>query len=106
LLSITDIFVNFSNREGLPLLVLEACASRCGVIATDVGDVSSVIKDGKTGFLVPAKSPTLSVMRIHALVKKPELRKRFADNCHSLVDTDYNYKTSVGVFINLLVCGV
>lgn len=49
--SACDVFVLPSDREGLPLVILEALASGKPVIATEVGGVVSVVKDGVTGFL-------------------------------------------------------
>lgn len=52
-----DIFVNPSDVEGLPLVVLEALALARPVVATAVGGVPSVVIDGETGLLVPPKDP-------------------------------------------------
>ncbi len=52
LLGASDVFVLSSEFEGNPLCVMEAMAAGLPVISTEVGGVSQLIEDGKSGVLV------------------------------------------------------
>lgn len=52
LLKVVDVFVLPSRNEGLPISLLEAMAAGCAVIATDVGEVKSVIVNPEQGTLI------------------------------------------------------
>jgi glycosyltransferase involved in cell wall biosynthesis len=50
--SAIDVFCLFSQREGLPLSILEAMACNRPVVASDVGGIKEVMNE-KSGFIVP-----------------------------------------------------
>jgi glycosyltransferase involved in cell wall biosynthesis len=52
LLDISDAFVLSSLWEGGPLVILEAMAAGLPVVSTRVGDVPSMVEEGKSGILV------------------------------------------------------
>ena len=52
ILSVLDVYVQFSDFEGMPFAVLEAIASFCPVIASDVGGGSELIPGPSYGWLV------------------------------------------------------
>ncbi len=57
LVGTSDIVVLPSRREGFGLVLLEALALSKPVVATAVGGVPEVIRDGETGWLVPPAQP-------------------------------------------------
>ncbi len=54
LLNSSDLFILPSYIEGLPIAILEAMSYSCPVLATTVGGIPEVVKDGETGFLFNA----------------------------------------------------
>lgn len=55
LMNAADAYVMSSAWEGMPIVLLEACATGLPIIATDVGGNSEVVIHGQNGFLSPAK---------------------------------------------------
>jgi len=76
----SDIFVLPSLSEGLPLVILEAFASGLPIVASKVGGLPSIIKDGENGFLVEPKNPEKIVEKIMILLKNKKLMKEIAKN--------------------------
>lgn len=52
-LASADLFVLASHHEGFPLAVMEALAAGLPVVATAVGDMTSTIRQGVDGLIVP-----------------------------------------------------
>lgn len=82
-----------SLLESFPLSVLEAMACGLPVVASDVGDVAQLVKDGETGFLT-AKGDYLTVAtRINQLLGDEALRERMGKNAGGLVREHYSLET-------------
>ncbi len=71
-----DILVLPSFAEGVPVVLMEAMASRLPVIATRVGGVAELVEDGVSGFLVPPGDPATLAERLGRLLDDPELCRR------------------------------
>ena len=56
-MSAADGYVLSSAWEGMPVVLLEAAALELPIVATRVGGVAEVVKDGTTGQLVPPGDP-------------------------------------------------
>lgn len=72
----SDVFCLASHSEGTPKVLLEAMARSLPVVATAVGGVPTVVKDGETGLLVPAGRPDILAAAIRRLATDGELRRR------------------------------
>lgn len=74
LVSSSEIFLSTSKDEGLPTAVVEAMALGKCIIATAVGGVPEIIKDGKNGVLVPPSAPNKLAQAIIELLSNSEMR--------------------------------
>ncbi len=52
-----DLFILPSLWEGFGIVILEAMAMQLAVIATKIGGIKEIVKDGETGILVNPKNP-------------------------------------------------
>ncbi len=59
-----DLLAQSSFTEGMPNVVLEACAAGVPVVATAVGGTPEVVEDGRSGYLVPPGDPGVLADRI------------------------------------------
>jgi glycosyltransferase involved in cell wall biosynthesis len=74
-----DVAVQPSRSEGLPNATVEALASGCPVVATAVGGLPDVVRDGSTGWLVHAADPVqLANAILEALADRAEAERRAA----------------------------
>jgi glycosyltransferase involved in cell wall biosynthesis len=79
LLANASFLVHTSDSEGYPNAVLEAMACGRAVIATDAGDVPSLVEDGKTGFVVPREDETPLLRRVFTLATDYDLGRRMGE---------------------------
>ena len=59
------------DQEATPLVIQESLAIGTPVIASDQGGISELIKDGKTGFLVPEKNISAFIDKINYIISHP-----------------------------------
>jgi len=57
LLATTDVMINPSLADNMPISILEAFASGVPVVSTNVGGVPFIVDEGRTGLLVPPGEP-------------------------------------------------
>jgi glycosyltransferase involved in cell wall biosynthesis len=74
LFSAADCLLLTSHFEGMPKAVLEALATGLPVVSTAVGDVPKVVRDGFSGYTVPARSAkALAERTLDLLGRRPSL---------------------------------
>jgi glycosyltransferase involved in cell wall biosynthesis len=74
-----DAFVLPSGNEGTPVTAIEALASGCPVVATRVGGVPDVVRDGVDGLLVEPGDREALADALARLAADPELRRRMGE---------------------------
>jgi glycosyltransferase involved in cell wall biosynthesis len=75
-LSAADVVVHSSLREGLPRVVLESLAIGTPLVATAVGGVGDVVKDGVNGLLVPPNDVPQLERALLAALQDPQAAAR------------------------------
>jgi len=85
-LSIMDVFVSSAIQEGLGLSIVEALAAGRPVVASNVGGISSIVKDGRTGILTKAKDARALAGAIKGLLNNTALKDKFARRGRDLVE--------------------
>jgi glycosyltransferase involved in cell wall biosynthesis len=83
LMSAADVVVLPSEREGLPLCLLEAQASKALVVASPIAGVPEIVADGVTGLLVAADDPRGYATAIERVLANQELRQRITDQAYA-----------------------
>lgn len=71
-----DVFVLPSIEEPFGLVCVEAMASELPVVASRVGGIPEIVKDGETGLLVPPADDEALAGALVRLAGDPELRRR------------------------------
>ena len=87
--------------EGLGVVLLEAMASGCPVIGSNVGGIPDIITDGKNGFLVPERDPTLLADRIIRILSDTGLAETFRKNGHANVNESFTWDRVSGRFASI-----
>lgn len=89
-----DALVLPSLYEGFPNVVLEAMASRVPVVATPVGDISNLVRDGATGYLVPlGDSDALAAGLTRLASLRPEERAAMGRRGRERVEAHFQMRT-------------
>ena len=95
LLAIMDIVVHASLREGLARVLPQALACGKPVISFDIDGASEVVKEGKTGRLVPAEDSRGLAEAIIDLLRDKEKAKRMGEAGKRLVDPAFRAEVMV-----------
>jgi glycosyltransferase involved in cell wall biosynthesis len=84
-LSVMDIFVMPSLKEGLGLSLMEAMGSGLAVVGSDIGGIKSLIQDGYNGFMVkPADASGLAV-KILTLLRDNDKRQMLGQRAREFI---------------------
>jgi glycosyltransferase involved in cell wall biosynthesis len=84
-----------SFAEGLPVVLMEALASRIPVIATQVAGVPELVEDGVSGFIVPPGDVDTLALRLDRLLSDPELCVAMGAAGRRKVEAGFDIRTEV-----------
>ena len=85
-----------SYTEGLPKILLEACACARPVVACSNAGSREIVRDGDNGFLVPAKDAGALARAITALLEDAGLRQRMGRRGRDIVMNEFSVQRVAG----------
>jgi len=94
--TLMDVLVMPSLRDGLPNALLEGMACEKTVVATAVGGIADVIKDGENGRLVPVKDNETLATTLHEILTDKVLRMRLGKAGRTTVVNNFPLQKELG----------
>jgi N,N'-diacetylbacillosaminyl-diphospho-undecaprenol alpha-1,3-N-acetylgalactosaminyltransferase len=101
LISICDIFVLPSYREGVPRTLLEAASMQKAIVTTNATGCKEVVEDNVNGLLVPIKDYKTLAKKIDILVNDKDLREKFAKNGRIKAINEFDIKVVVKKYMEV-----
>jgi glycosyltransferase involved in cell wall biosynthesis len=100
LLKGADVMVLPSLVEGLPGVILEAFACHIPVVASDVGGISEIIEDGKTGFISKDFEISSFTDSLDKIVMNKDLRKYITFAAREVFERKFSMKYITSNFLD------
>lgn len=100
LLSSADIFLYPTSLDILPNAVLEASAMELPVLSTDLGGISEIVADGKTGFLF--RNIKDCKPKLQTLIEDEKLRREMGKNGRKRVIEKFSWTRTSKRFVEYI----
>lgn len=78
-----DLFMLPSNYEGLPMVIIEAMSFGKPVVASNVGGISEIVRDGQNGYVVKNDASAFAE-KIQSILDNPTTKETFAKNARDI----------------------
>jgi L-malate glycosyltransferase len=91
-----DLAILPSRYEGLPVAILEAMAEGKPIVATAVGGIPELVRDGDEALLIPPGDATALATAIERLATDPALAARLGAAARSRAEADFAREVMVG----------
>ncbi len=90
-----------SRSEGVPLTIIESFATGRTVVATDVGGVSEIVRDGLTGLLAPSGNEQVLAEKMLWLLTHPQERTQMEASAHQLVSNGFTWEANAAAYAGI-----
>ena len=89
------------DQDGPPVVLLEAMAAGCAIVASSLAGIDAVLVDGHTGLLVPPGDSAALAAAVSKLLRDGDLRAKLGGAAAEAVD-DYSIQAVGDQYIDLL----
>jgi glycosyltransferase involved in cell wall biosynthesis len=97
-----DIFCLPTSGDCLPMVLAEAGATGLPLVATDVGAIREIVRDGDTGFLVQPGDEAALAVALQRLIGDAELRSHLGAQAAELIRTSHDAERNTEQLLSLL----
>jgi glycosyltransferase involved in cell wall biosynthesis len=95
LLPCLDLLVHPATMEGLGVSLLQASAAGVPIVASRVGGIPEVVRDGVNGLLVPPGDVAALAHAVGRLLREPELRRRLGEAGQAMIRAECSVEAMV-----------
>ncbi len=99
-LSISDIFVFPSYREGFPNVVMQAGSMGLPSIVSDINGCNEIIIEGENGLIIPSKDVVVLQNAMEEMLNNVELREKMANNARAMIVSRYEQQIVWDAILN------
>jgi glycosyltransferase involved in cell wall biosynthesis len=99
--SACDLFIHTAKADNAPLVLMESMACGLPIISTNVGGISEIVEDGKTGYLVPSNDVNEMVSRIMYLLDNDNVCRKMSENAIEIAKAEFNLNRMVDEYLSL-----
>ncbi len=97
-----DVFVLPTQAEAFGIAAVEAIACGVPVIATAIGGLTDIVRDGVNGFVVPPNDPEALAARLQLVLDQPALRSRLAQAARRHAETHFDARRNAAQIAELM----
>ena len=98
-----DVVTVCSHSESFGFAALEAHACGTPVVGTAVGGLSHIVRDGRSGFLVESRDPSVFAARLKTLLSDADLRREFSEEATDAA-SGFSWTETGAKFLELYEC--
>ena len=91
-----------SRTEGLPRVIMEAMAAAIPVVASDVGGIFTLVRNGENGYLIPIGDHHALALRLRQLLSDEPLRRRMGEAGYIRAHNELNEQAYVREFSKMI----
>jgi glycosyltransferase involved in cell wall biosynthesis len=97
-----DAFAMPTHGDASPIAVIEALASGLPIVATPVGALPEMVRDGENGFLIPPGQLDPLAEALSRLASSPELRAQLGRRSREIAEAEHDRRRNHGAILELL----
>jgi glycosyltransferase involved in cell wall biosynthesis len=94
LLALADIQVHPSDNEGVPLAICAGMSAALPIVASRVGGLPEVLKDGENSVLIPPRNPAAFADAVSRLLNNPDEARQLGDAARRFIEQKYSLEAA------------